>query len=146
RSTRTAAIRRRKRCSRRPVAPACRSARPCPGSGRPGGSPASPTASRRRRRRPGETAMSAARPTWRRAFDRAERTVGEPLEGLVASPRYVDLTLLVRRVRGTAGTVVGFPMTTLRSVLNVPARGDIRRLGQQIAALTNEVHDLKADI
>jgi hypothetical protein len=90
--------------------------------------------------------MSAAKPKWRQAFDRAERTVGEPLEGLVASPRYVDLTLLVRRVRGTAGTVVGFPMTTLRSVLNVPARGDIRRLGQQIAALTNEVHDLKADI
>jgi hypothetical protein len=90
--------------------------------------------------------MSAGKPTWRRAFDRAERTVGTPLEGLVASPRYVDLTLLVRRVRGTAGAVIGFPMTTLRSVLNVPARGDISRLGHQIAALTNEVHDLAAGI
>jgi hypothetical protein len=86
--------------------------------------------------------MTAGKPRWRRAFDRAERTVGGPLEGLVASPRYVDATLLVRRVRGTAGTVLGFPMTTLRYVLNVPARGDIRRLGHQIAALTNEVHDL----
>jgi hypothetical protein len=37
-------------------------------------------------------------------------------------------------------------MTTLRYVLNVPAQGDIRRLGQQIAALTNEVHDIKAGI
>lgn len=90
--------------------------------------------------------MSAAKPTWRRVFDRAERTVGAPLEGVVASPRYVDVTLLVRKVRGTAGAVVGFPMTTLRSVLNVPARGDIRRLGHQIAALTNEVHDLAAEI
>jgi hypothetical protein len=88
--------------------------------------------------------MSAGKPRWRQAFDRAERTVGGPLEGLVASPRYVDVTLLVRRVRGTAGTVFGLPMTTLRYVLNVPARGDIRRLGHQIAALTNEVHDLAA--
>jgi len=62
----------------------------------------------------------------------------------VGSPRYVDATLLVRRVRGAAGTVLGFPMTTLRYVLDVPARGDIRRLGHQIAALTNEVHDLAA--
>ena len=88
----------------------------------------------------------SARPTWRRAFDRAERTVGEPLESLVASPRYVDLALFGRRVRSAAGSVVGFPMTTLRYVLNVPARGDIRRLGHQIAALTNEVHDIKAGI
>ena len=90
--------------------------------------------------------MSARKPTWRRAFDRAERTVGEPLEGLVASPRYVDITLLARRVRGTAGTVLGFPMTTLRYVLNVPARDDIRRLGHQVAALTNEVRDLAGGI
>ena len=88
--------------------------------------------------------MSTGKPRWRRAFDRAERTVGGPLEGIVASPRYVDVTLLVRRVRGTAGAVLGFPMTTLRHVLNVPDRGDIRRLGHQIAALTNEVHDLAA--
>jgi hypothetical protein len=90
--------------------------------------------------------MSAAKPTWRRAFDRAERSVGQPLEGLVASPRYVDLALFGRRVRGAAGNVLGFPMTTLRYVLNVPARGDIRRLGQQIAALTNEVRDLAEGI
>jgi hypothetical protein len=90
--------------------------------------------------------MSSRQPKWRRAFDRAERTVGAPLEGLVASPRYVDLTLLVRRARSTAGAVVGFPMTTLRHVLGVPARNDIRRLGHQIAALTNEVHDLAAGI
>jgi hypothetical protein len=90
--------------------------------------------------------MTARMPTWRRAFDRAERTVGRPLEGLVASPRYVDLSLFVRRVRGAAGTVVGFPMTSLRYMLNVPARGDIRRLGHQISALTNEVHDLAAGL
>jgi hypothetical protein len=90
--------------------------------------------------------MSAGKPKWRQAFDRAERTVGQPLEGLVASPRYVDVTLLVRRARSTAGAVVGFPMTTLRNMLGVPARNDIRRLGHQIAALTNEVHDLAAGI
>ena len=62
----------------------------------------------------------------------------------MASPRYVDLALFGRRVRGVVGNVTGFPLTTLRHVLNVPARDDIRRLGHQISALTNEVRDLSA--
>ena len=90
--------------------------------------------------------MSLGQPRWRQAFDTAERTVGRPLETIVASPRYLDVALLGRRIRGVAGTAVGIPMTTVLHLLNLPARGDIRKLSRQVATLTNEVRQLSAEI
>lgn len=79
-------------------------------------------------------------------FDTAERAVGRPLEHVVASPRYLDVALLGRRVKGVAGAALTVPMTTVLHLLNLPARGDIRKLSRQVAVLTNEVRDLAAEI
>jgi hypothetical protein len=85
-------------------------------------------------------------PRWRRAFDRAERTVGKPLEGLVASPRYLNVALFGRRLRGAVGTVVDLPASAVLHLLNLPARGDIRRLDRQVVAVSNEVREVAAGL
>ena len=90
--------------------------------------------------------MSAGQPTWRRVFDTTERAVGRPLESLVSSHRYLDVALFGRRVRGVVGGAIGRPTTAVLHLLNIPARGDVRRLGHQIAALSNEVRELAAGV
>jgi len=90
--------------------------------------------------------VSAGQPRWRRTFDTAERAIGRPLENVVASPRYLDVALFGRRARAVAGSVIGAPMTTVLHLLSLPARSDIRKLGRQIAMLTNEVRELAADV
>ena len=90
--------------------------------------------------------MSAGQPRWRRAFDTAERTVGRPLEAVVASPGYLEVALLGRRVRAVAGSALTVPMTTVLHLFSLPARADIRKLSRQVAALTNEVRELAAEI
>lgn len=90
--------------------------------------------------------MSDGQPRWRRAFDSAERTVGRPLEAVVASPSYLGVALLGRRVKAVAGSAVTLPMTTLLHVLSLPARSDIRKLSRQVATLTNEVRVLAVEI
>jgi hypothetical protein len=90
--------------------------------------------------------VSPGQPRWRQAFDTAERAIGRPLEQVVASPRYLDVALLGRRIKGAAGAVVSAPMTTVLHLLNMPARGDIRKLSRQVATLTNEVRHLASEI
>lgn len=64
----------------------------------------------------------------------------------MASPRYLEVALLGRRMKGVAGTALSVPMTTVLHVLNLPARGDIRKLSRQIATLTNEVRELAVEV
>ena len=90
--------------------------------------------------------MSAGQPRWRQTFDSAERAVGRPLEHVVASPRYLDVALLGRRARAVVSAAFTVPATTVLHVLNLPARGDIRKLSRQIAILTNEVRELAAEV
>ena len=87
-----------------------------------------------------------AQPAWRRAFDKLERTVGEPLEDAVASQRYVDLV-----VKGTKAQLA-FNRIVKRAVddqiaralhlFNVPAYSDMRRLSRQLTTLTGEMRGL----
>ena len=90
--------------------------------------------------------MNAGQPRWRRTFDAAERAVGRPLENVVASPRYLDVAVVGRRLKAMAGGLLSSPTTTVLHLLSLPARSDIRKLSRQIAMLTNEVRDLAADI
>lgn len=85
-------------------------------------------------------------PTWRRAFDRAERTIGRPLEDLVASPRFMDVALFRQRARRVVVGALERPAEVILHLLSLPARGDIRRLSHQVAALANEVHEVAAGI
>jgi len=86
-------------------------------------------------------------PTWRRAFDRVERTVGGPLEDAVASRRYVDVVVvglkvqlaLNRKVRRTIDRGFG----AVLHLANVPTRADVRRVSKQLTVLTGEVRMLR---
>ena len=92
--------------------------------------------------------MSQGQPTWRRAFDRVERKIGKPLEDAVASSRYIDVMLKTMKVQRAVGGAVGRQVEKriggVLHVLNVPTRGDVRRLSKQLTVLTSEVRTLAA--
>ena len=85
-------------------------------------------------------------PSLRTVFDKVERAVGAPLEDAVASPRYGKAVsfwvngpkAVTRRVRGT----VDDKLAGVLHALNLPTRGDVTRLGRQLAVLTAEVRAL----
>jgi hypothetical protein len=81
-------------------------------------------------------------------FDKVERTVGKPLEDAVASSRYVDTMLTVKKVQRAAGgavfRTVDRGMGRVLHLVNVPTRGDVRRLSRQLTVLTSEVRALSA--
>lgn len=85
-------------------------------------------------------------PLWRRAFDRAERTVGKPLEDAVASRRMGELFTIGFRVEGALKGVFERQTRSVLHFWNVPARTDVARLNRQIAALTAEVRTLAAQL
>jgi|tagenome__1003787_1003787.scaffolds.fasta_scaffold20987809_9 hypothetical protein len=90
-----------------------------------------------------------SKPPWWRAFDKVERAVGEPLEELVASPTYIDVMVAGMKVQRAIGRAVfrraGGAVETLLHVVQVPSRGDIRRLNQQISSLATEVRALAVE-
>jgi hypothetical protein len=81
-------------------------------------------------------------------FDKVERTVGRPLEDVVGSSRYVDTMLTVKKVPRAAGgavfRTVDRGMGRVLHLVNVPTRGDVRRLSRQLTVLTSEVRALSA--
>lgn len=87
-----------------------------------------------------------AQPAWRRAFDKLERTVGEPLEDAVASQRYVDLVVKGMKaqlaVNRTVKRAVDHQIARALHLINVPAYSDLRRLSRQMTTLTGEVRGL----
>lgn len=88
----------------------------------------------------------SGQPPLRRAFDWTERKVGEPLEKVAGSNRFVQLAVLNLRVQKTlnqgARRLVHRQITMALHLLNVPTYGDVRRLSSQLATLTNEVRSL----
>lgn len=96
--------------------------------------------------------MSGARPAtpaWRKVFDRVERVLGEPLEGAVASERFVDVMAVgIKARRGATGAargvVNGVAGVVLRAV-NIPTRDDVQRMNRNLVALTTEVRRLTVE-
>ena len=88
--------------------------------------------------------MSTGRPPWRQALDKA----GRPLEGITASPAYVNLLaagIMARRAAvGAAARVVSGLLAPVRRAVNVPTRDDVLRLSRQLEVLTTEVRALAA--
>lgn len=91
----------------------------------------------------------APKPGWRRAFDRVERVVGEPLEGIVASPKYVDVMLtglkVQRALLGAVGRAAGGVVRKGLRAAQIPTRTDVRTLNQQLTELATEVRQLSAE-
>jgi hypothetical protein len=86
----------------------------------------------------------ADQPFLRRAFDRAERAIGKPLEDAVQSSKFTDVYLGRKRVARTLRSALDRPTGAFLHFINVPARSDVRRVNRQIAALTEEVRSLSA--
>jgi hypothetical protein len=86
----------------------------------------------------------ADQPFMRRAFDRAERAIGKPLEDAVQSSKFTDVYLARKRVQRTLRSVIDRPTGALLHFINIPARSDVRRVNRQIAALTEELRSLSA--
>jgi hypothetical protein len=86
--------------------------------------------------------MSNGRPLWRRAFDRAERGIGRPLENVVGTRAFTDLVALTFRAQGG---VYGVFQRQTRAVLhfwNMPTRTDVSRLQRQVGALNAQMREL----
>lgn len=92
--------------------------------------------------------MSARKSAFWRGFDKVERAVGKPLEDVVASQKYVDVSVLGMKVKrgigGAAQRIVGRPISAVLRAANVPTRGDVQRLSRQLSGLTSEVRALSA--
>lgn len=86
--------------------------------------------------------MSSGTPLWRRGFDRAERTVGRPLERLVAGQRFNGLLVLVFRAQGAMVDTFEHQTRSILHFWNIPARTDVTRLHRQVGALRAEVRAL----
>jgi len=86
----------------------------------------------------------AEQPFLRRAFDRAERAIGKPLEGAVHSSRFADIYLAKKRMDRALRAALDRPTGAFLHFINIPARSDVRRVNRQIAALTEELRSLSA--
>lgn len=90
--------------------------------------------------------MSKSKPTARRVFDKAERTIGEPLEELVQSKTFTEaLGIAIKLQRRVNGAVFGAAAGAVEKMLHtaqIPTRSDVRNLNQQIVELTAEVRTL----
>jgi hypothetical protein len=90
----------------------------------------------------GGVASRASRPLWRRAFDRAERLAGEPLEDAVQTRTFVDALVLSVRLRKALWSSVEHGTRTALHLDNLPARSDVDRLSRQVAAMRGELREV----
>lgn len=90
--------------------------------------------------------MSKSKPAARRVFDKAERTVGKPLEELAQSKTFTEaLGIAIKLQRKIGGAVCGAAAGAVEKVLHtaqIPTRSDVRRLNGQIVELATEVRTL----
>lgn len=89
------------------------------------------------------SAVNKPKPTWRQVFDSAERMIGEPLEGVATSTRFVDVMaagMKARRaVSGTAGWLVGGALTKVLHAVNIATLSDVQRVNGHVAELASEL-------
>ena len=88
--------------------------------------------------------MTAGAPLWRRAFDRAERAVGAPLEEAVQTRRFADVVVLSLRAQLVVRRAIAHGQRELLHLGNLPARSDVERLNRQVAALRHELREVSA--
>jgi hypothetical protein len=90
--------------------------------------------------------MSPQPPTWRRAFDTAERGVGAPLEKLVRSERFFDAVTAATRSRSVVNRQLERISRRALHALNIPTATDVRRLNDQIARMDRRLVAIRKDL
>jgi hypothetical protein len=82
-----------------------------------------------------------ATPFWRRAFDRAERAIGGPLERAVQSQAFGEAVVVSVKAQRALWRAFERNTRTVLHLCNVPTRSDVERLNRQVAALRNELRE-----
>lgn len=88
----------------------------------------------------------SGQPHWLRAFNRAERAVGKPLESLFRTDRFTDVLVVTVRTQTAMYSVFERGSRAALHLCNLPARSDVKRLTRQVAALSAEVRTLTATL
>ncbi len=87
--------------------------------------------------------VNRQQPPWRRVFDRVERKIGEPLEGVATSERFVDVMATgmkaKRAVTGSAGWLVGGVLRKVLHAANIATLSDVKRLNGHLSELASEM-------
>lgn len=90
--------------------------------------------------------MTRPKRRLRRAFDKAERAIGEPLEEIVASKSYTEAMLKLFKARkAISGAIAGKASGMVEKLLHlaqIPTRSDVRSMNRHIADLSAEVRTL----
>jgi hypothetical protein len=84
-------------------------------------------------------------PWWRKPYDAAERRVAPPLERLVQSPSFAEVTAGVMRLRATTRNWAEQRSRRLWHAANLPAGSDVRQLRDQLTALERQMRRLTAE-
>jgi hypothetical protein len=90
--------------------------------------------------------MSDLQPLWRRAFDSVEHAVGPPLEQVVRTEGFADVTAAAARLQGQLQRRTERLMRRGWHFWNLPAGSDVKRMSDQLASLERRVRDLSKQL
>lgn len=91
--------------------------------------------------------MSASdSPLWRRAFDRAEHVVGQPLEAGANSAAFFTGLIFAGRLRSAVTRRTDALMSLALHQARLPSTSDIRDLQRQLGAVQREVGALRREL
>ena len=82
---------------------------------------------------------------WLRAFKRAERAVGDPLEQLAESRAAIEAMIRTAELRRDVELRAERLLRFYLHLFNLPALSDVRRLSQQVAHLERRVRELSRE-
>jgi hypothetical protein len=85
-------------------------------------------------------------PAWRRAFDRVEQLVGQPLEAGTNSLEFFTGLLVAGRVRKAVTRRTDAVASWALHQARLPSTTDVRALQRQLAALQREVGALRREL
>jgi len=88
--------------------------------------------------------VSKPKPTWRKVFDKVERTLGEPLETAVSSYRFVNVMSMGKRTKGAVTGRAGRLVGGVLHKVNIATRDDVQGLNKNLASLATEVRATQA--
>jgi hypothetical protein len=86
------------------------------------------------------------RPLWRQVYDQVDHTVTPPLERLVRTPEFAEVTAMAMRVRARLRDRVRGATARVWHLMNLPAGTDVQHLHVQIGALDREVRRLRLQL
>lgn len=85
-------------------------------------------------------------PSWRVLFDALERPVGRASESWVNSDIFMDGLATTWKLQRRFNAELRRALETWFAAWQVPTRGDVDRLSNQIASLERQIRDLRGEL